>query len=207
MSPRTSPDADALDTFLEIAAREVERVCSSADRASIRAASRLIQEVESAGGRVHVTGIGKPEHVARYAAALLSSTGTPASFLHGTEATHGGVGQMRSGDVVIAISNSGETAELLETIAALGRIPVRLVAVTSRGDSPLGQAAETVLIAGVEHEGGPLNLAPRASVLAEIVVLAALSVELQATKKFTRQDYNLRHPAGSLGKRSARSDD
>ena len=86
---------------------------------ALAAATELILAVESAGGRVHVTGVGKPEHVARYAASLLSSTGTPATFLHGTEVTHGSVGQIRPGDVVIAISNSGATEELLRAVDAL----------------------------------------------------------------------------------------
>ena len=103
----------AVEDFLEVAPRELAAVAARLDRAALAAAAELVLEAESAGARVHVTGIGKPEHVARYAASLLSSTGTPASFLHGTEVTHGSVGQIRPGDVVIALSNSGATEELL----------------------------------------------------------------------------------------------
>ena len=159
-------------------------------------------EAESAGARVHVTGIGKPEHVARYAASLLSSTGTPASFLHGTEVTHGSVGQIRPGDIVIALSNSGATEELLRAVEALCAFGARVIALTGRRDSPLARAAEVVIEVGVSAEGDALGLAPRASVLAKTLALAALSVELQEAKGFTREDYAKRHPAGELGKRS-----
>ena len=192
----------ALERFLAVAAREIESVAAGADREAIAAAARLIRDTESAGGRVHVTGIGKPEHVARYAASLFSSTGTPASFLHGTEATHGSVGQLRSGDVLVAISNSGSTPELLATLDAARAIGVSIVAVTARPDSPLARGAESVLVARVAEEGGPLDLAPRSSVLAQTLILAALSVELQEGRDFTRADYNARHPSGELGRRS-----
>jgi arabinose-5-phosphate isomerase len=165
--------------------------------------ARLVREAEERGGRVHVTGIGKPEHVAHYAASLLASTGTPASFLHGTEATHGSVGQVREGDVVIAISNRGETRELLDAVAAVRQMGAAVIAVTGAPESSLARAADRVLRAGVEREGGPLGLAPRASILAQILVLAALSVELQSSRGFDRSDYNRRHPGGSLGRLSS----
>jgi len=194
---------EALERFLRIAAREVERVCADADRGAIAKAARLIREAEARGGRVHVTGVGKPEHIARYAAALLASTGTPATFLHATESVHGSVGQLRPADVVIAISNSGETRELLACVEVVRSFGAPLVAVTGHSDSALARAAEVVLEARVSEEGGPLELAPRASTLVELVVLAALSVELQASRGFSREDYNRRHPKGALGKRSA----
>jgi arabinose-5-phosphate isomerase len=146
--------------------------------------------------------VGKPEHVARYGAALLSSTGTPATFLHATEATHGSVGQLARGDVLIALSNSGETRELLDAVRAARGLEARVVAVTARADSPLARAADVVLEARVEREGGGLGLAPRASVLAETLVIAALSAALEESRGFRREDYHLRHPAGTLGQRS-----
>ncbi len=172
------------------------------DREALARAARLVLDAEAGGGRVHVTGVGKPEHVARYASALLASTGTTAAFLHATEATHGGVGQLRAGDVVIAISNSGETRELLEAVAAARDRDARVLAVTARADSPLGRAADVVLEARVAQEGGPLDLAPRLSVLAETLALAALSVALQELRGFTRGDYARLHPAGALGRKS-----
>ncbi|MFQ5697537.1 MAG: PfkB family carbohydrate kinase [Myxococcota bacterium] len=199
---REGAGGDPLERFLEVARHELEALCRGTDRAGLRAAADLIVNGQASGGRVHVTGIGKPEHVARYAAALFSSTGTPATFLHGTEATHGSVGQMRRGDLLIAISNSGETGPLLACVQAARDRGVRIVAVTGAGDSTLARAADRVLRARVAREGGPLDLAPRASVLAEAMLLAALSVELQARRGFTREDYHRSHPSGRLGQRS-----
>ncbi|MBW2282017.1 MAG: SIS domain-containing protein [Deltaproteobacteria bacterium] len=205
--PAASSADAAVGSFLDAAGREIERATAELDRPALTAAASLIRESERDGGRVHVTGVGKPEHLAHYAASLLSSTGTPAVFLHGTEATHGSVGQLRPGDVVIAISNSGATPELLATADAVLSRGARLVAVTGSADSPLGRAAEVVLEAAVSSEGGPLDLAPRASILVEALVLQALSVELQAGSDFGRREYHERHPAGALGARSAGGDD
>ena len=194
----------AVEHFFEVAPSELAAVAANADRHAIEAAAELILAAESGGGRVHVTGVGKPEYVARYAASLLSSTGTPAAFLHGTEVTHGSVGQIRPGDVVIAISNSGATEELLRGVAALRRFGARIIAVTGSAGSELARSAEIVLEAHVSDEGDALGFAPRASILAETLVLAALSVQLQEAKGFTREDYARRHPAGALGAKSAR---
>ncbi len=166
------------------------------------ASVRLVREAESRGGRVHVTGVGKPEHVARYGAALLASTGTPATFLHATEAVHGSAGQVLSGDVLIAVSNSGETAELCAAVDVVRRIGVSVVAVTGALASRLARSADVVLDAGVAREGGGLGLAPRASVAAEALVVAALAAELETARGFTREDYHARHPAGRLGAKS-----
>jgi len=195
----TGGSTGALDSFFETTVHELERVGESTNRMRLREVARLIRGVEQQGGRVHVTGVGKPEHVARYVAALLSSTGTPAVFLHATEAAHGGVGQVRPGDVVIAISNSGRTEELLDCVRALRGFETHIIAVTGDPGSPLARVADLTLTVRVENEGGPLGLAPRASVLAETFVLAALSVELQATRDFGRADYHRRHPGGTLG--------
>jgi arabinose-5-phosphate isomerase len=205
LAPLGAEHADsrrALEYFLEVAPRELAASAQRLDRAALAAAAELVLAAESAGARVHVTGIGKPEHVARYAASLLASTGTPAAFLHGTEVTHGSVGQLRPGDVVIAISNSGTTEELLRAVEALRRFGARIIAVTGRRDSALARVADAVLEAGVHEEGDSLGLAPRASILAEILALAALSVQLQEAKGFTREDYARRHPGGELGKKS-----
>lgn len=198
----TTGASAAVDDFLRIAGEELERARDALGGAEVAAAADLIREAAAAGGRVHVTGVGKPEHLAHYAASLLSSTGTPAVFLHGTEATHGSVGQLCSGDVLIAISNSGETRELLSAVEAARALGARILGVTGRADSSLGRASERLLVAGVEREGGPLDLAPRASMLALTLALQALSVELQSSSGFGREDYAARHPAGALGERS-----
>lgn len=189
----------------DVAVEELQALRSRLDAAAFTRAVALIRDAQAQGGRVHVTGVGKPEHVARYTASLLSSTGTPAAFLHGTETVHGSAGQVVAGDVVIAISNSGETSELLaavDTVAALG---ARIIAVTAATSSKLGARAEIALVAGVGKEGGGLGLAPRASVAAELLVCASLAAALEEASDFSRADYHARHPAGSLGKASSNS--
>ncbi len=195
---------EALDLF-EVTGEQIAALRGRSDPAAFDTAVQLIRASNTRGGRLHVTGIGKPEHVARYAASLFSSTGTPATFLHATEAVHGSAGQIVSGDVVIAISNSGQTAELLQTVEALKRLGAVLIAVTGGVESALAQRADLVLDAGVAREGGPLGLAPRASVVAEVLVLAALAAALERECGFTREQYNARHPAGTLGDLSAAS--
>jgi arabinose-5-phosphate isomerase len=188
----------AYDVTLE----ELSELRARLDATSFERATSLIRGAAADGCRVHVTGVGKPEHVAHYAASLLSSTGTPATFLHATEAVHGSAGQVMPGDVLIAISNSGETAELRAAASAVRARGARLIGVTGNPGSWLGTEAEVVLEAGVAREGGGLGLAPRASVAAEIVVLAALSAALEVASGLTRADYHVRHPAGALGKTS-----
>jgi D-arabinose 5-phosphate isomerase GutQ len=187
---------------LEVAVRELASLASRHDGVSLLAAAELIEASEAAGGRVHVTGVGKPEHVARYAASLLASTGIPATFLHATETLHGSLGQIVPGDVVIAISNSGTTGECLLAARAVLQYGGRLIAVTGGLASPLAELADVTLDAGVKEEGGPLGLAPRASVAAEILVLAALGAVLQERRGLDRKGYAARHPAGALGKQA-----
>ena len=159
----------------------------------------LIEKCRAAGHRVHVTGIGKPGHVAGYGASLLSSTGTPSYFLHGTEAVHGSCGQLVAGDVVIAISNSGETGELKATVLAVKNNGCKIIGVSGNPDSWLAHESDAFLFAGVKQEGGPLNRAPRNSVLAELLTLQALSVALQVEKDWDPVKYVRCHPGGKLG--------
>ncbi len=182
-----------------VATRELDALRERLDPRAYGAAIALVRAAEAAGGRVHVTGVGKPEHLARYGASLLSSTGTPASFLHATETVHGSAGQVVSGDVVIAISNSGATRDLLAAVVAVRSLGARIIAVTGGLDSPLAREAEVTLDAGVSQEGGGLGLAPRASAAAELLVLAALSAGLEEARGLTREEYQERHPAGRLG--------
>ena len=160
----------------------------------------LIEECRAAGHHVHVTGIGKPGHVAGYGASLLSSTGTPSYFLHGTEAVHGSCGQLEEGDVVIAISNSGETVELKATVLAVKNNGCRVIGITGNAESWRAKESDALLLAHVDEEGGPRNRAPRNSVLAEMFVLQALSAILQADVAQTPAQYVRRHPGGALGK-------
>ena len=162
-------------------------------------AARLIRESQAGGGRLHVTGIGKCSHVSTYAASLFSSTGNPAYYLHGTEAVHGSCGQLVAGDVVIAISNSGETGELKSIVLAVKNNGCKVIGVSGNPDSWLAKNSDAFLIAGVAEEGGPLNRAPRASVLAELLTLQALSVALQVERGWDPIQYVRCHPGGKLG--------
>lgn len=189
----------ALDAFLGSAKAEFVKFAGSIDHAALGQAAGLILASQANGGRIHVTGIGKPGHVAAYVASLLSSTGNPACFLHGTEAVHGSCGQLVEGDVVIAISNSGETAELKATVNAVHANGCKVIAVTGKAGSWLAQHSECTLLAGVSEEGGPLNRAPRNSVNAEMLILQALSIVLQVEKDWDPEKYVRCHPGGKLG--------
>ena len=189
----------AVESFLQASKEEINAFEEGIDIKSIETAAKLIMDAQSRGNRIHITGIGKPGHVSEYMASLLSSTGTPTYFLHGTEAVHGSCGQLVPGDVVIAISNSGETTELKATVLAIHNNGCKVIGVTGNTQSWLGKEADAVLYAGVKKEGGPLNRAPRNSILAEILVLQALSVYLQENRNLTPKEYVLRHPGGALG--------
>ena len=190
---------DALEKYIEISTREFAEFGKYVDRDALQRAAALVLEARRRGNRLHITGIGKPAHVSNYIASLLSSTGTPTYYLHGTEAVHGSCGQLVEGDVVICISNSGETAELKATVTAIQNNGCRVIAVTGRTESWLAKQAEVCLFAGVREEGGPLDRAPRASILAEIYILQCLSVLLQDAVGITPEEYVRRHPGGALG--------
>jgi len=187
------------DVFKNSARTEFEACLDAISEKDFEPAVALIQNAQKNGNRIHITGIGKPGHVASYMASLLSSTGTPTYFLHGTEAVHGSCGQLVEGDVVICISNSGETAEMKSTAVAIRNNGCKVIGVTGNPDSWLATYADAHLTAKVANEGGPLNRAPRNSILAENLVLQALSVILQEQRAMTPQEYVLRHPGGALG--------
>lgn len=188
-----------MKAFLASAETEITGFIHTLSPATLEAAAELIIQAQKNGNRLHITGIGKPGHVAAYIASLLSSTGNPCYFLDGTEAVHGSCGQLTAGDVVICISNSGETAELKATAAAIRNNGCKLIAVTGNPESWLAGFCDAFIPAGVSREGGPLNRAPRNSVLAEIIALQALSVILQAERGWTPQQYVRCHPGGKLG--------
>jgi arabinose-5-phosphate isomerase len=197
----SSPYLNAIPDFLKVAIEELEKLRARIGGESyFQRAADFINESESRGGRVHITGIGKPEYVSGYISALFSSVGTPAYFLHGTECVHGSSGQVAPGDVVIVISNSGETSEMKSTVLALKHNGASIIGVSGNPKSWLARQSDEFLYAGVEREGSPLNFEPRASILAEIYVLAALSIELQARKNVTHAHYNAWHPGGIIGK-------
>ena len=152
-------------------------------------------------GRVVVMGMGKSGHVGRKIAATLASTGTPAMFVHPGEASHGDLGMVARGDVVLAISNSGESDELGAIVPALKRLGVTLIAMTGRADSSLAQHADIVVSSAVDQEACPLNLAPTASTTAQMALGDALAVALLDARGFREADFALSHPGGSLGRK------
>lgn len=164
----------------------------------------FIQAVEllyDCRGKVVVTGLGKSGLICRKIAATFSSLGTPSFFLHAGDANHGDMGMVMEGDVVLAISNSGETEEILTLIPILKRIGVRLIAMTGKPDSTLSRAADVVLDAGVLEEACPLGLSPTASTTAALALGDALAVILLERKGFKEEDFALRHPGGTLGRK------
>lgn len=152
-------------------------------------------------GRVVVTGMGKSGIIARKIAATLSSTGTPAFFLHPAEAVHGDLGAIQAADVVVALSYSGETPELLKLLENIRRIGARLVAMTGGPASALARAADVVLDCGVDGEACPLNLVPTASTTATLAMGDALAMALLVEKGFNAEDFANLHPGGGIGKR------
>jgi len=152
-------------------------------------------------GRVVVTGMGKSGHIAGKIAATLASTGTPAFFVHPGEASHGDLGMITRQDVVLALSNSGETEEILTILPIIKRLGVPLVAMTGNPESALAKLASVHINVAVEQEACPLGLAPTSSTTAALVMGDALAVSLLHSKGFTRDDFALSHPGGSLGKR------
>ncbi|MDH5526848.1 MAG: KpsF/GutQ family sugar-phosphate isomerase [Nitrospirota bacterium] len=152
-------------------------------------------------GKVVVTGMGKSGLIGQKIAATMASTGTPAFFLHPAEGLHGDLGIVGRDDLVVALSNSGETSELLSILPSLKRLGVPIIAITGKNDSTLGRVADVVLNVGVAQEACPLNLAPTASTTAALAMGDALAVALLEAKGFGEEDFALSHPGGSLGRR------
>jgi arabinose-5-phosphate isomerase len=155
-------------------------------------------------GRTIVTGMGKSGIICRKIAATLSSTGTPAFFLHPAEAIHGDLGVLQADDVVIALSNSGETEEILRLLETIKRLGARMIAVTGDCSSTLGQAADVALDCHVSEEACPMNLVPTASTTAALALGDALAMTLFVAKGFRQEDFANIHPGGKLGKRLMR---
>jgi arabinose-5-phosphate isomerase len=152
-------------------------------------------------GRIVVTGMGKSGHIGGKIAATLASTGTPAFFVHAGEASHGDIGMITRDDVVLALSNSGETDEILTMVPVIKRLGVPLIAFTGNSNSALARIATVHLDIGVPAEACPLNLAPTASTTAALAVGDALAVTLLKARGFTEEDFARSHPAGTLGRR------
>jgi arabinose-5-phosphate isomerase len=192
------------DRALALAARtlDIEAQALAGVKSRLSASfTRAMRAILSSHGRVVVMGMGKSGHVGRKIAATLASTGTPAMFVHPAEASHGDLGMVTADDVVIAISNSGESDELNVVIPILKRSHVALIAITGNPASTLGQHADVVLESTVEQEACPLNLAPTASTTAQLALGDALAVALLDARGFAESDFARSHPGGSLGRK------
>ncbi len=188
---------DAGRRVLEIEARAVAGLARSLD-ASFERAVAVLGECR---GKVVLTGMGKSGLVCRKIAATLASTGTPAFFLHPAEGMHGDLGILARGDAVVAVSNSGETEELVEILPAIRQLDLALVAITGNPASTLARRARVVLHVAVEQEACPLNLAPMASTTATLALGDALAAALMERRGFSAEDFARFHPAGTLGRR------
>jgi arabinose-5-phosphate isomerase len=203
-APRSAARASSVDAALAIA-REVLEIEAKAVSDLIgrldQSFAQAVEIVRNCRGRVVVSGIGKSGHVARKIASTLASTGTPAFFVHPAEASHGDLGMVARDDVFIALSNSGESDELLAIIPLLKRQGAKLIAMTGQPQSALAREADVHLYAGAEKEACPLNLAPTASTTAALALGDALAVALMQAKGFTRDEFAAAHPGGMLGRR------
>ena len=182
---------------LSIEADAVRTLASRIDERFLAAVDLIL----ASSGRVVVSGIGKSGHIARKIASTMASTGTPAFFVHPAEASHGDLGMVTRGDVFVALSNSGESAELLAIVPQIKRVGAKLIAITGDPDSPLAREADVHLDARVAQEACPLNLAPTASTTAALALGDALAVALLDAHGFTEADFARSHPGGTLGRR------
>ena len=203
MTAATPPSFDAARALelarstLDIEARALRTLKDRQGDGFIEALAAIL----ACRGRVVVMGMGKSGHVGRKVAATLASTGTPALFVHPGEASHGDLGMVMDGDVVLAISNSGESDEIGAILPAIKRLDVVLIAMTGNVESSLAQHAQIVLSSAVDQEACPLNLAPTASTTAQMALGDALAVALLDARGFRAEDFARSHPGGSLGRK------
>jgi len=182
---------------LAIEAREIEALAERLD-ASFEQAVQLILDCQ---GRVVVSGMGKSGHVGRKIAATLASTGTPAFFMHPAEASHGDLGMITKGDVIIALSNSGESDEILNILPTIKRLGAKIISITGKATSTLAKESHVHLSAEVSQEACPLGLSPTASTTAALALGDALAVCVLDCRDFSAEDFARSHPGGNLGRR------
>ena len=178
---------------------EIETLKRLKDSIDSESLTRALDYMQNSKGRIIITGIGKSGHIAQKIAASLASTGTPSFFVHPAEASHGDLGMITEDDVVIAISNSGESKELIDILNYCKRFGIRLIAITKNPESSLGKACDVVLRLPDNGEACPLGLAPTSSTTATLVLGDILTVGMIERKGFSKEDFNDRHPGGKLG--------
>ncbi len=193
----TSAMQDTARRVLELEAHAIARLTESIDANFEKACQQMLD----CRGRIIVTGMGKSGHIARKIAATLASTGSPAFFVHPAEASHGDLGMIASDDLVLALSNSGETAEVLSILPVLKRRQLGLLAMTGRPGSTLARLADLHIPVIVEEEACPHNLAPTTSTTAALAMGDAIAITLLEARGFSAEDFALSHPGGTLGRR------
>ena len=199
-TPSNNDKHDFLAMAREALAIEAQAVSALAERLNDQF-SQATTAILNCKGRVILVGVGKSGLIAKKIAATFASTGTPSFFVHATEASHGDLGMITQEDVVIALSNSGNTEELVAVLPAIARRGAKIVAMTGKLDSALARQADLVLDCGVEKEACPLNLAPTASTTAALALGDALAVVVLKARGFSEEDFALSHPGGSLGRK------
>ncbi|MFK0086697.1 KpsF/GutQ family sugar-phosphate isomerase [Pseudomonas sp. NPDC090755] len=182
---------------IDLEVKAVEGLLAHIDADFVKACELIL----ASKGRVVVVGMGKSGHIGKKLAATLASTGTPSFFVHPAEASHGDMGMITRDDVILALSNSGSTAEIVTLLPLIKRLGIQLISLTGNPDSPLAKAAEVNLDARVEQEACPLNLAPTSSTTAALVLGDALAIALLEARGFTAEDFAFSHPGGALGRR------
>lgn len=178
---------------------EIEAISRLKDSIALKNLTEALDLMQNATGRIIVTGMGKSGHIGKKISASLASTGTPSFFVHPAEASHGDLGMITEEDVVIAISNSGESRELIDIINYCKRFGIKIISITKNAESSLGKAGNVVLELPKYEEACPLGLAPTSSTTATLVLGDILTVGLIERKGFSREDFNVRHPGGKLG--------
>ena len=203
MSDPTPPSGDELELARKVLETEAQAIRAVIDQLD-GGFGRALDLLQGCTGRVVLTGMGKSGIIAHKICATLSSTGTPAIFLHAAEAVHGDLGVVQSNDVVVALSYSGETEELVRLLESIRRIGARLIAITGHPQSTLGQASDVALSCHVAEEACPMNLAPTASTTAALALGDALALALSQRKGFDSAQFADIHPGGRIGKRLMR---
>jgi arabinose-5-phosphate isomerase len=199
MIPQKSQNADErVRAILQIEAAAISRAARNLNAAYVSSALGILL---SCKGKVIVTGVGKSGVIAQKIAQTLTSTGTAAVFLHPSDALHGGLGVVAGEDVIVALSNSGETDELLAILPSIRQRACKVISIVGNQDSTLGSQSEVTLDASVEKEACPLNLAPTASTTVALAIGDALAMALMEAKGLTQEDFAINHPAGQLGRR------
>jgi arabinose-5-phosphate isomerase len=200
LSTTTPAAGNALDLAREVLEIEAAAITGLIPRLD-RNFQSAVDIILNSRGRVIVSGIGKSGHIARKIASTMSSTGTPAYFVHPAEASHGDLGMITREDILVALSNSGESAELLAIVPVIKRQGANLIALTGNPDSSLARQADAHLYAGAEKEACPLNLAPTASTTAALALGDALAVAVMQAKGVSRDEFARSHPGGALGRK------